>query len=285
MRFFVSVIVCFFSLLGFAQDSLTIREVFDFNIGDEFHRYTSPNGWSERSVNRSKVSEKVYSSDSTVLTYTMLYDNYYTDTPGEQNGYTRGNSSVSYTDLDSSIYWYARQRIAENALFRSDSNCRFDTTLWFSNRYCDIKWNQLNCFVGDFEPERHFYVYGEGVGVLSEKWYPGSSLTADLHIELFFYKKGDVSCGEPGVVSGLNMKKELSSNIEIYPNPTSKILMINVKNNRNPSFVKITQLDGRPIMKEKYLSEAIDTSFLNPGMYFLTLEYYEYTEQVRFVVK
>lgn len=93
-----------------------------------------------------------------------------------------------------------------------------------------------------------------------------------------------VTNGGPGGANGnaiwvdaLTINRTLSTdaffkdNLEIYPNPTSNIININSKNNLKIEAIQITDMNGRIIKETKQSTNAINTSELNTGVYFLRI--------------
>lgn len=93
-----------------------------------------------------------------------------------------------------------------------------------------------------------------------------------------------VTNGGPGGTNGnaiwidaLTINRTLSTdsffkeNIEVYPNPTSNIININIKNNLKIEAIQITDINGRIIKETKETTNSINTSELNTGIYFLKI--------------
>jgi hypothetical protein len=113
----------------YSQENLTIGEVFDFEINDEFHyeilqRFTSyPEG------ERILVTDKYYSADSNTVTYIFSrngYSSWFEDEPEPHLEYSFWNDtkSESYTSLDSSIYHFELyMRYDTNAIHNEAKLC------------------------------------------------------------------------------------------------------------------------------------------------------------------
>lgn len=63
------------------------------------------------------------------------------------------------------------------------------------------------------------------------------------------------------------------SKIKVYPNPSSKVITIEVDGGLSPDSFKVVDINGRVIMDESFTNEAaiVDISILEAGLYFLIL--------------
>src|SRR5947207_2745036 len=106
MKKLLLILLFFFNLsLLHAQNLMTVREIFDFNINDEFQWRGSYNG-GPPAVQRIKIIGKYFSSGNDTIFYIEQYNNYNSyfnccPTPHLDYTFYNGTDTVSYSNLDS----------------------------------------------------------------------------------------------------------------------------------------------------------------------------------------
>ncbi|GIV27013.1 MAG: hypothetical protein KatS3mg027_0827 [Bacteroidia bacterium] len=203
---------------SFSQSMLKVRDVFDFDINDEFHHKTlniPPNKI------RIKIIGKYFSSNNDTVFYIRQYNNYWstavmTPTPHLVYGSSIGIDTVFYTNLDSLMDAYF------NTLTNDSCNYYHDT-LFYSATYCNAliyeqSYSEHFCFEGTYGTNR----YGKGLGMVEYHYaFPAQFYYVDQIMT--YYKKGNIECGEPDTASFVSVDEySFTSSINISPNPFNK---------------------------------------------------------------
>lgn len=243
----------------FFQDLMTIREVFDFEIGDVFHLRGESDS-EPPNADRITITGKYYSYLEDTLFYIRYHDSYYTTIePLEYHFWTK-TDTVFFTYLDSTLTHYNQFEY-------------FDFDSYYSNLFCDSLINTFETIV--FDPsspsDRLKQNFGRGLGITKNFKYNGIGQTTDYNKFLFYYKKSSGSCGNPDTTVSIGDVLLTGKNIEIFPIPTKRYLTIR---SLNPNMVfKTIQLfdfSGREI--QIYLDgNQIDLGQLPEGIYVIRL--------------
>ena len=146
------------------QNLLTIGEVFDFEIGDEFHY-----AWNDGATpggDRSEVLWKYVSPNQDTVVYAISHNAYtvvqISIPPYGQINFSKWTDTVSYIYLDSSIAWY-------------DYHFNLDSNIYIGNDSCGTGINAYDIVIGTFEPDYYKATYGRGLGRTRSYSYSTSS--------------------------------------------------------------------------------------------------------------
>ncbi len=265
-----------FTIISNAQPILKIGEVFDFEIGDEFHIKSNLQNQPPNS-SRLKVIDKDYSEDNDTVFYKIARDNYtstYYSEPEPHLEYlfTKDTLSSFYTNLDSSIFTYYSNLQYDSIVKNYDTHFSYDSVLEVSMDYCDSLINGFTCGLGDFEPNRYSYEFGRGIGITYEFYEEGTSGgNPSKDKSLFYYKKQSGECGTPDNTTSIE-KNYFIDNIKIYPNPVDDIINIELTDN-GKVILRLFDSNGR-LQVEKLIenSDIINVSRLTKGIYFLNFK-------------
>ncbi len=249
------------------QNLMTVADVFDYDIQDEFHYRSyipnqTPNG------RRITVLDKFYASGGDTVFYQMLIQAYSSSLTGgspPQLNYTFTTDTIDiyYSNLDSTLYHY-------DPGFAHDTITSTDT--------CSNLLNGYNYCIGSFEPICYRKKYGAGLGV-TESYHSdlgsstGQSVMED--IRLIYYRKGSLSCGTPDTLGLASPQYRPFESITIYPNPIQSYLHIELKHgselNRR---LAIFDMQGQLLFEKSSVGSPakIDLSSLPPGNYLLQLK-------------
>ncbi len=273
----ITLIILLLSIESFtAQSYLTIGEVFDFNINDEFH-YTRENQPSNGE--RITVIDKYYSINSDTVFYTLHHDiynvipDYSVSPPGSIYVFDTIIDTIFYSDLNMPIYYMWPQNDPEFVFY--DSIKELDTN------FCDIEMNSYYIQQYSFEPSWFKRSYGRGIGITLDYWhYQGNGVSQfPVWERMIYYKKDSMNCGSPDLTSlgltNLNGQEDFF----IFPNPSDGIISINNISSQKIN-IKVFNTTGELKYKEQNISSEIDLSNLSNGIYILEIEinsqfYYE----------
>jgi hypothetical protein len=263
------------STLQGQNSTMTIREVFDFQPGDIFHRkiyriYPTP----PEAVRFEVLSRAVAPGNDTIC-YTMRHFDYTSEWLG-QLVYTHHNyiQNVCYTNLDSMVHTL----IDTFGMITSPINTFFEATYLDSLR-CDSLTYRFEAKYGHlFEPAIARRAYGKGLGI-TEYLYDYYYSLPPTHQEwrVVYFKKGPYGCGTPDTVS-TGIEEPLVSGFRCYPNPASSrinfefdeaILLIEKQ-------LTLVNTLGQEVMREAIpgvmLAYSFNIASLPAGTYFVRLE-------------
>lgn len=261
MKKLISTLLAFcLPMLISAQNLLTIGEVFDFDIGDEFQftEFVTPQ---TPNADRITITDKYYSSDSSIVYYVEFHNSYYTQYGyGEISYYfwTR-TDTVSYSNLDSSISTYDLWYAYDTSMFY------YDTINSISENYCDSTINGFFYLTYNSFPSEYSNVFGKGLG-----WVRNYSKNIGENLfnnELFYYKKNGIGCGTPDEIYLSVKENDLNNDFIISPNPANQYF--NLGNKTGGHFrAEIYNIAGELILSKEIDSNnsRIECNTLNPGM-------------------
>ena len=261
----LTLIVLGLSLSLSGQELMTIGEVFNFEINDEFHFSSSLNG-QPPNADRITIIDKYYSTNGDTVNYVESHDSYWTtinyEPPYLTYHFWTDTVTVKYFDLDSSIYYY-------------DIGFQDDTSIFYSEYYCDSLVNKCEYYIGgSFEPDFYRNSYGRGIGQVGEYLEYGGVMDPAVNTDLFYYKKNGVECGTPDSTTvGIRNKNERSSKFEIYPNPVKSKVFIRSNNSIENFEIFLFNSSGRQIYHHAFFGDKNEINMKNsdPGIYFLEI--------------
>ena len=265
--FFVLAFVPFFIQ---AQELMTIGEVFDFEVGDEFHSHSKMTQ-AMANGDRMSITDKYYSANNDTVFYVEQHNTYWTELSwegGEPHFIYHYNTSVktkSYTNLSAPISDY-------------DDGFLLNQQSYTSSQFCDSIINKCSYQVGPgFENDNYGRAYGKGLGMVSA--FHSSGMNGGVTLlddELFYYKKNGLTCGSPDL-TGVNVESIAAkeSGFSVFPNPTqSEIQLIN-KANSHPFEYCLMDGTGRTISVGKLSATEHTLQLANykAGIYFLLIRF------------
>ena len=246
--------------LNTSEDLLSIGDVFDFEINDEFHitdNYKSPN--SERFI----IKDKYYSINSDTIFYNIFYNNYnsiYNPNNDLIYNFDTITKLVYYTNLDSSIYTYFNY-LNYNTLRNQQINnpefyFTYDSIIENSQILCDVKLNGFQVTIGEFEPNTYHYEFGKGLGVTYNEFVEGSGGTnIPLYSKkLFYYKKGNIICGVPDLTTEISRNFSSINKYAIVQNAKINSVTIIPDILTSTYEIEVYSITGRTIYKSPRIS-------------------------------
>jgi len=223
-------LITFFTSICYSQEILTIREVFDFEINDEFHYEILRRFSSSPEGERILVTDKYFSKDSNMITYEFSRDGYntrYEDEPEPHLEYSFLNDKkiVSYSALDSSFF-YLQPDLRFDTIAKYNEVFSYDSTYYYSSELCNTLINGIFITEGDFEPIQILSEYGEGIG-LTEEWVVDITTGSEGKEgkKLIYYYKTNKSCGTPDLTS---VESKKSKHFTLFPNPAYDKINLNI---------------------------------------------------------
>jgi len=259
MKKIIGILILMLSgFMSFGQNLMTIREVFDFEVGDKFHMQIESNsiGNGPNGGERLKVVQKTYSSNQDTLIYKMVNDSYSIGYPLIYF-FSLQTTTLVLTNLDSLISKYDTNFTSANSIFFNSLN------------YCNTLTNSWQKF--HIPGEEEVKTYGKGLGLVYSKT---SSMmgTHYTNHQLVYYSKNGVECGTPDLTGvGIEDLPVKPKGITLYPQPVSCILTVSSDDTINR--VEVLNQSGQPVRKygSPYGNELIEINVqdLTAGLYIL----------------
>lgn len=242
------------------QQISTVREIYNFEVGDIFHIASS--GFSNSGGYQSKeiiqILSKSYSSDSGSVSY-----NRYIQWGGCSSDYpewTYGSyyDSVGYSGLNDLINGGVIDSVYSSPDLYNGRLINYQKSYPYTNSW-----------------QVYQFVAGCGVGLDQHETNSISVQFGEVK-ELVYFKKGSETWGDSLILSANDKTDHHSLQVEIFPNPTTNRLYVKFQNS-DQCFDKlwVYSLMGELVLfknLEKYTLNTIDISGLNSGTYFLKLE-------------
>jgi len=246
-----------------AQEISTISQIYDYEIGDEFHVKDIYGPVAEiRSI--FKITHKQLSLNGDTLTYywhvnRVMYNFYEGDTT-----YSNFTDTIAYTKLDSVVHIsvdtvYSNPELYNQRLINRD----YDTSYYYYIEYNDY-------IVGCGGPYRS---YSDAGGIYSFQ-------------NLCYFKKGNEEWGTELIVDVEDFQGDESEYL-IFPNPADDFLFISLPENSFNAVIRFYDMTGQLLFqKEIRLSnDFIDVSRLSPGLYFLNLQSGDFNHKQKVVIR
>ncbi len=263
-------IVC--ALPAQSQTMLTVGQVYDFNVNDEFqyvYQDAPPNAF------RFKVIAKYYSALNDTVFYIRSVDDYHsevnmTPTPHLDYFFDTYTDTVFYTNLTSNIDSLYSNWPVSDSLYDW-----YIDTLYYSEQACGRAVYEYNaCLHCNFEGDHYNMVFGEGIGMVQSIHQCSVWLEIDDQYYLFYFKKDTAICGTPDVTSmSVNDSKVTLNTVLFYPNPASTRIQIDSRlfSRCNISIYNNAGMLVRRIENAES-GKSIDISYLTRACYFLIVE-------------
>lgn len=268
----ILLILTVFSAEVKSQTTLTIGQVYDYNINDQFHYYTygvSPN------ATRFTVTDKQFSALNDTVTYVRHFDNYSTQiisdpSPHLEYFFDSYTDTLSITNLDSFISdqfstWTTNDSLGD----------WFNDSSYISSQWCGILIYEYSACLGcNFEGNSYQGQYGQGVGLIKQIHQSPAWPQIDYQYYLKYYKKGTVSCGTPDLTTvGIKEPLKKVADFFIYPNPVESTFTLQNESPNDNFQCSLQNILGQTIMTINLSGETnkIDISRFERGIYQLII--------------
>jgi hypothetical protein len=255
-----------------SQTTLTIGQVYDYNINDQFHYYAygvSPN------ATRFTVTDKQFSALNDTVTYVRHFDNYSSQvisdpSPHLEYFFDSYTDTLSITNLDSLISdqfstWTTNDSLGD----------WFNDSSYISSQWCGILIYEYSACLGcNFEGNSYQGQYGQGVGLIKQIHQSPAWPQIDYQYYLKYYKKGTVSCGTPDLTTvGIKEPLKKVADFFIYPNPVESTFTLQNESPYDNFQCSLQNLLGQIIMTINLRGETniIDISNFEGGIYQLVI--------------
>lgn len=258
--------------IGYSQTTLTVGEIFDFSINDEFHSSDIFPGKTPNVI-RMKVIDKQFSATNDTVFYTRSFNNYHTvfnpnPEPHLDYFFDIYIDTVFYTNFSDSVVCHVL-----------DTTCVsiFETTI------CDIPangWSEGGYIFG----QSHAKIFGKGLGQVTDNYWEEERSNNSHDIEMFYFKKDTMECGIPDSTTTSIASNNLSLGIvNIYPNPFTEKFNIQFADDKHSYKIKIFDLKGVEIFETTVndCNNIVIDKINNKGFYLIKIE----TEDKSYITK
>lgn len=253
----------FVTLQGVAQQNLppsTIRDIYNFEVGDTFEYHEITMGSYNSSIDRvCIVTDKKEGSDSISYTIHEINSgrcNYHPCNSNEFIDYT-------YTHLDSLIFYdHLQEPFHLDTVF-------FDSTFL----HAKLNWHSL----GDRISVYNETMYGDGLGITKLSSATEDDRDIDRYVDMRYYHKmnGATAGTALNIVTAISNPYGNNPGVEIYPNPTFSLFQLQLDEMPDEhTFFKLFDELGR-LVKRQLITERTSAIYRNElanGIYFWQVE-------------
>lgn len=259
-----------------SQSILTRGEVYDFEIGDVFH-YKIEN-YPGTMVQRYFIIDKQFSQNLDTVTYTV-YQNHYTYGPSDSGTgtveyTTEGTTNMAYTNLNGPITNFGGGPYSYYDEYEDTTYIYYPDTINYINPdiLCGAHIIGYQDYPPIFESNNHTHTWGKGLGKVLDYHYDpsvGWGSYVITHRRLYYYKKGEVSCGTP--INNLLSLPQNQLSFNIFPNPSTEKFYFTMEQKQELKIQLINQF-GQEVnvsIEDRFDGYMINTASLSSGMYYL----------------
>lgn len=274
-----------------AQSALTIGQIFDFNVGDEFHHQVYPQPWYfalDGRKERFRVVEKYYSPNNDTVFYVRHQFGYsHLIYPSNTWGFASYNDTVSYTHLDSIV---GIMNTPWPYLFPDSLSWGMPYDIYFNGDLFDTYWN-VNSYQTQFGIGMDMFggELGVGIGTVNQGWGPEDPQVEAYGYYMTYYKKGDLSFGTPDTIDSTDigiheLYPSTASRISVFPNPSADFVNFDWQNNTYFD-IRVIAFDGRIVFDRRriYRGNNLNISELPIGTYIIEFSGINGTSQTLFM--
>ena len=294
MKRLLLILVAFISLSTIkAQSALTIGEIFDFNIGDEFHHLIGdPEDSIVKNLKRVEIVDKFYSANNDTLFYVQ-----------HNFGYIKTNTSSGIV--------FEFENFIDTSAYTNLNN--------IMDPYCPYQFQPLSANMGPFyfqinqDTIRQDYngvlayqcsmynaptfnsadywseSWGVGIGIIYSGYFPLMNTSSFYSYQLVYYKKGLNLFGIADTLASTDVAvndlyPSTASRVTVYPNPTSEFVNFDWKENSYFD-IRVISSDGRLVMDRRrmYRGQNLNISELPSGSYIMQFNGVNGTSQSLFL--
>lgn len=261
-----------FSNSAKGQDTLTVGQVYDFDINDQFHYTRSdypPN------ATRITITGKYFSDMMDTVFYVRFCDKYstyveYWPEPHLVYYFNSYTDTINYTNLSTPIC-----NLFNDWPINDTLGSWFSDTIYYSSRFCGVlTYEYYACSNCIFEGDYYNGKLGQGVGLL-EFWHMNSGNPGiSYEYTMIYYKKGTFTCGIPDLTTGITHRPVADNAVFfITPNPVLSSFILHNNSQESDYQCILYDASGQQIMSADLSDEtnSIDISHLRGGIYFLKI--------------
>ncbi len=261
-------------LIGITNPELGVQnmnwfDVFDFQVGDEFHYIESSNylvnggsAWEKKQIirilTRENFNDSIHYTEDVQLIQKYKQNaqsNYVTTSEHYQTGFWVQKNTAFEQEPGIPIFNNDSTRIEIYTAFNSVSR----RDIYTKNNGCWIRSNII-------DDACNYVSYAKGRGLIHSS--SGCWLMSGESLDQVYYKKGAETGGTPLILTG-NEELNARYSVNIYPNPTTDKIYIDLNDNIHCTF-ELFDAQGK-FMLQKELNQkqnSVNMQEFNKGMYF-----------------
>ena len=249
--------------------NLTAAEVYDYDIGDEFHwSYKVTGGdWDYNFIDITydimNINNKQYSVNGDSVYYDIYLTIYrFNNTTGFVNGnYFDNYSFDTLFTGDSTIgYNLVNSKINTHTLYQdNDSIVTWIQTKDGNQKYIEfgdnVRWNEYGCFVTEWH-NGGASTFHKGIGKTG--WWQNMRFAPFHERDFIYYNKNGNIYGTPLNIDSLSTvstdeiaKNDLEINLKVFPNPTNNLLNFQFTEPIQNAEIRIYSSIGQLILNQK----------------------------------
>jgi hypothetical protein len=266
MKLLFIIIVLSFSGFAHSQEILTRGEVFDYNVGDEFHHLTYRNYFMDDGDRSTKwiVTDKYYSENQDTVFYVADYlriiNNYDNNYNGELEQWTH---EFHFTDLSEELSMQDSVYIDPDRFNGKEIHHFSEMQAWQEEETFNQN-HTINEYVATLGRVRNSFSF----------WH--EQISVGHTSSLVYYYKADTG-EEWGTQLTLSTSElDLEKKIKVFPNPSKGIFNWELESIENdiPQTLYVYSLEGKKLLHRKLnpAQNSIDLSDLDQGIFILEFQ-------------
>jgi hypothetical protein len=266
MRALLIICLTVITTFSYAQELMTIGEVFSFEVGDKFHYTVVPTSVPP-AVDRFTITGKYYSALGDTVFYERYSNSYYSYVVYEPEPHLEYHLSditdtVFYTNLDSLISYYDTRFQCAPYLYSCDTIIENSATL------CNVLINGYGTSSSNFEPAIYAKRYGLGLGWVWD--YVSMYNIVMTEKRMFYYQKNGIDCGTPDTLLVSNaLIPGVDNMVSIFPNPARDYFSVKINTPERSLDYRIYNIYGALVDAGKWTQEVSRYNCVGfkPGVY------------------
>jgi len=271
MKNFIHILLFLFLGQAVHAQYPTRGEIYDFQVGDEFHYRVNPGSQYVSAINRKFVLERFDFPDQDSVSYTIRFERYSATFPPDNSGPI--NEIYEDDTLTYGINNLSVELIPPKCNDTLPPGACFAEDTLLLNNFCDRDVTFFSIIEGVpyFEYDRNEWKYAPGLGQFY-KWY-GSDSGGNYQEEtsMIYYKKGDDVCGTPNYIISNVESNSIYRDISIFPNPSTGVIQLDISDNEI-DLLQVYDITGKQVYVKKSPSILLDLTILDSGVYFITVK-------------
>lgn len=258
-----------------SQELMTIREIFDFNIGDKFYykvEVLPEDIMPFPEYYRYQIISKEIDDEGDSIVYDQVETHYWCSTPPDRYSSNTRTQNLKFINIDSTFQYYDNLFLYDTSNIDTLCTSYLRDTIFQSTEYqCNRLVNGVEYYWSCFEFGQYINYYGQGLGLIYSSSHDYDMGPYFQYERLYYYKKGQQECGTDYFPTSIDYT--FQDIFTVYPNPTHDKIYIQGYINTDKLIAKIFDLQGRLVksIKSKSGVSIIDMSDLSCGSYILGL--------------
>ena len=264
MKILITVILLLGTTFFLTAQFPTIGEVYDYQVGDEFHFEITPNEPQSYGIQRRYILERVDFDNSIEYTVkTETYSGVFPPNTPPIESYEVDTITQTLSNLTDTLSF-------EGCMDSLPPGACYSTDSLIVNDFCglDVYYHKIQEGVPYFEYDQVTRKYVKGLGRVFYHYSSDSGGNYNIRNEMIYYKKGDIECGTPNYVIVGTSAISYNDDIRITPNPSVGLFQLEVGAKVIES-IYVYDANGKLVVTVDKPSTTLDLSPFNAGLYFV----------------